>query len=44
MANLKVDLSLNDNGLKQQIQQEKKAVSEFSKEVSNSGKSVQGMA
>ena len=33
MANLKVDLSLNDNGLKQQIQQDKQAVKDFGKSV-----------
>ena len=33
MANLKVNLSLNDNGLKQQIQQDKQAVKDFGKSV-----------
>ena len=33
MANLKVDLSLNDGNLKQQIQQDKQAVSDFGKSV-----------
>lgn len=33
MANLKVDLSLNDGNLKQQIQQDKQAVKDFGKSV-----------
>ena len=33
MANLKVDLSLNDGNLKQQIQQDKQAVNDFGKSV-----------
>ena len=33
MANLKLDLSLNDNRLKQQIQQDKQAVKDFGKSV-----------
>ena len=44
MANLKVDLSLNDSNVKKQINEDKKAVSEFGQTVSNSGKSVQASA
>ena len=41
MANLKVDLSLNDGGLKQQIQQDKQAVKDFGKSV---GEQAQNLA
>ena len=44
MANLKVDLSLNDGNLKKQINDDKKAIGEFGQTVANSGKSVQDQA
>lgn len=44
MANLKVDLSLNDGNLKKQINDDKKAVSEFGQTVANSGQSVRDQA
>lgn len=44
MANLKVDLSLNDGNLKKQINDDRKAIGEFGQTVAESGKSVQTTA
>ena len=44
MANLKVDLSLNDGGLKTELKKDKKAVNEFAQSVTQTGQSVSDSA